>query len=32
MNTNQNKLTFKHGLNNTKYAGYLKCFKTDVKT
>jgi hypothetical protein len=23
---------FKHGLNNTKYVGYLKCFKTDVKT
>jgi hypothetical protein len=32
MNTNQIKLTFKNGLSNTKYAGYLKWFKTDVKT
>jgi hypothetical protein len=23
---------FKHGLNNTKYVSYLKCFKTEVKT
>jgi hypothetical protein len=22
----------KHGISNTKYVGYLKCFKTDVKT
>jgi hypothetical protein len=24
-NTHQNKFIFKHGLNNTKYVGYLKC-------
>jgi hypothetical protein len=29
---NQSKFIFKHGLNNTKYLGYLKCFKIDVKT